>query len=134
VFPIHRGYRRRDLGVSHRAAQEHFALGFEAIPRQSFMPPSTDAAERADDLINLLDRESHLAAVGVALVLAVSSSSIASRGVRSALMAAEYARVVSAGRAATLGPHGTAAGFPATSGSHHNQPADLRLPRVTVTT
>jgi hypothetical protein len=33
------------------------------------MPPSTDAAERADDLVNLLDRESHLAVMHSGLVL-----------------------------------------------------------------
>ena len=33
------------------------------------MPPSTDAAECADYLVNLLDRESHLAVVHSGLVL-----------------------------------------------------------------
>lgn len=33
------------------------------------MPPSTDAAECADDLVNLLNRESHLAVVHSGLVL-----------------------------------------------------------------
>ena len=33
------------------------------------MPPSTDAAERANDLVNLLSREGHLPAVYVGVIL-----------------------------------------------------------------
>ena len=40
-----------------------------AAANASRCPLSTDAAERADDLVNLLDRESHLAVVHSLVVL-----------------------------------------------------------------